>query len=187
MLARHFTNLIVSAIIISSALTSSLEMRLARAQTSVAHAVLFFFLFCSHCQKVIQEDLPPIQEKYGDQLNILEVDVSKVEGQALYRAAVEKFNIPEERRGVPCLIIGDILLVGSQEIPEKLPGIIESGLATGGVPWPAIPGLSDRLSIQNEQTSDMELTDSGKGSLAKFARDPIGNFLAVIVLIWLVR
>ncbi len=178
--------MLVSAIIISSALTLSPEMLLARAQSGIAHAILFFSPSCSHCQKVIQEDLPPIREKFGDQLDILEVDVSGVEGQALYRAAVEKYNIPEEQRGVPCIIVGDIVLVGSQEIPEKLPEIIEEGLATGGVPWPAIPGLNDRLSNQPEQTSETESATSGRGFIDKFTRDPIGNFLAVIVLIVLV-
>ena len=39
------------------------------------------------------------------------------------------------------LFIGDSVLVGSHEIPERLPGLIEHHLATGGVDYPAVPGL----------------------------------------------
>ena len=179
-----------------------------QAQPAVARAVLFYSPSCPHCQKVIQEVLPPLREKYGDQLDILEVNVSTSEAQDLYHLAVERYNVPEERRGVPLLFVGDRYLIGSREIPEKLPGIIEDGIAAGGILWPDIPGLSDVIisrtdpttetkSADTEQTtetqsstntipSDTAPTTPGMGIMDKFNRDPIGNFLAVVVLIGLV-
>jgi uncharacterized membrane protein len=41
--------------------------------------------------------------------------------------------------------VGDVVLIGSVEIPEKLPSLIESYLARGGVDWPDIPGLAEAL------------------------------------------
>lgn len=111
----------------------------------VVHAVLFYSPSCPHCHQVIQEDLPPLFEKYGEQLDIIGIDVSQPSGQVLYQAAIQHFSIPENRLGVPTLIIDDIILVGSLEIPELFPGLIEQYLAQGGIDWPDIPGLREAL------------------------------------------
>jgi uncharacterized membrane protein len=63
----------------------------------------------------------------------------------LYQAAIERYGITEERRGVPTLIVGDVVLVGSLEIPQQLPDLVENYLAQGGVDWPDIPGLAELL------------------------------------------
>ncbi len=119
----------------------------AYAQTSepVVYAVLFYSPTCPHCYQVIQEDLPPLFELYGDQLYIIGIDVSQPGGQVLYQAAVQRFSIPKERTGVPMLIVENIVLVGSLEIPEQFPGLIDQYLVQGGANWPDIPGLSEAL------------------------------------------
>lgn len=99
----------------------------------VVRAVLFYSPTCPHCEKVITQDLPPLFEQYGDQLQIVGVDTYTPGGQELFQVAIERFKIPEERQAVPTLIIDDIVLVGSLEIPQKFPGLIESYLAQGGV------------------------------------------------------
>ena len=115
------------------------------ADAPIAHAVMFYSPSCGHCHYVISEVLPPLMEKHGAQFEIVGVNTADSGGQALYQAAIAQFNIPQERRGVPTLIIGDIVLVGSGEIPEQLPGLIEDYLAEGGIDWPAIPGLVEAL------------------------------------------
>jgi uncharacterized membrane protein/thiol-disulfide isomerase/thioredoxin len=108
-------------------------------------AVLFYSPGCPHCHKVISEDLPPLLEKYGERLQIIGVDTTQPGGQALYQAAIQRYGIPEERRGVPTLIVDDVVLVGSLEIPQQLPDLVEKYLAQGGVDWPDIPGLAEAL------------------------------------------
>jgi uncharacterized membrane protein len=55
------------------------------------------------------------------------------------------------------LIIDDIILLGSLEIPEKFPGLVEAYLAQGGVDLPDIPGLTEALAdAQAETTSTPE-------------------------------
>jgi len=71
------------------------------------------------------------------------LETSDITNYELYRAAQEKFHVPPERRGVPTLVIGDTVLVGSREIPEQLPGLIDRYLASGGLDYPDIPGLVD--------------------------------------------
>jgi uncharacterized membrane protein len=117
--------------------------------------VLFYSPTCGHCHQVITQDLPPLFETYGDQFEVMGVDVSQPEGNDLYQAAVEQFNI--DSLGVPLLIIGDTVLVGSVDIPQQLPGLIEQHLAQGGGDWPDIPGLSDILAkMEQHQTETAE-------------------------------
>ncbi len=126
----------------------------ARAQPPVVRAVLFYSPTCPHCHKVISEGLPPLFEKYGDQLQIVGVDISASGGQAMFAAAIQHYNIPPENQAVPMLFVGDQMLLGSQEIPERLPLLIEQYLAQGGVDWPDIPGLRESLEAsQTEETS----------------------------------
>jgi uncharacterized membrane protein/thiol-disulfide isomerase/thioredoxin len=115
----------------------------------VIRAVLFYSPTCGHCQKVVLEDLPPLFEKYGDQLQIIGIDISTEEGLELYLKYVELW----EREGVPALVIADVNLVGSLEIPEQFPGIIEKGLENGGIDWPDIPGLNEILNQIEDQSA----------------------------------
>jgi uncharacterized membrane protein len=117
----------------------------AHADAGVVRAVLFYSPSCGHCHKVMTEDLPPLFEKYGDQLQIMGVSIADAAGAELFSAAVDKFNIPAEQRGVPLLVVSDVYLVGSVEIPARLPALIEQYLAAGGVDWPDIPGLAQAV------------------------------------------
>lgn len=161
------------------------------AQAGTVNAVLFYSPSCPHCHTVINEDLPPLIEKYGDKLIIIGINVSDPEGQQLYQATIQRFNIPENRIGVPSLVVGDTVLVGSLEIPSEFPSIIEAGLADGGIGWPDIPGLS-AIIAEEESAANTEDNPTSNESLEannqeltiaqKFAFDPAGNTLAVIVL-----
>jgi uncharacterized membrane protein len=123
----------------------------------VVRAVLFYSPTCPHCAIVVQDDLPPLFDKYGAQLEIIGVDVSNAEGAGLYQAAITQFQIPESRLGVPTLIIDKTVLVGSIEIPNQLPGLVELYLSQGGVDWPDLPGLSEAVSASRpEQTLEHE-------------------------------
>jgi uncharacterized membrane protein/glutaredoxin len=82
-------------------------------------------------------------EQYGDRLQIVAMDVTQQQGQAFFQAAMQKFNL--EQAGVPLLVIDDVVLIGSVDIPEKFPGLVDSYLAQGGLDWPEIPGLLEVL------------------------------------------
>ncbi len=119
----------------------------AQSDEPVVRAVLFWSETCPHCHVVLDQTLPPLQEQYGAQLEVLIIEVSP-ERYELWLGAMDAFQVPPERRGVPMLFIGDTVLVGSYDIPERLPGLIEQHLTAGGVDYPAIPGLlADLTSI----------------------------------------
>lgn len=154
------------------------------AQAPVVRAILFYSPTCPHCETVIQEVLPPLFETYGGQLQMIGIDVTVPEGSALYASAIDSFGVPEERRGVPMLFAGDVILVGSGEIPETLPGLIDQGLAQGGIDWPAIPGLPEMLAAMQAGTDIPEPTPPApKTVVERLQQDPLGNSLAIVVLI----
>ncbi|GAB4530121.1 MAG: vitamin K epoxide reductase family protein [Anaerolineae bacterium] len=137
------------------------------AQEPAVRAVLFYSPSCPHCHKVISEDLPPLLDKYGERLQIIGVDTTRPVGQALYQAALQRYSIPEERRGVPTLIIGDAVLVGSVEIPQQLPDLVEKYLAQGGVDWPDIPGLAEALAAAQPTPGDTPVQPTPQATSAQ--------------------
>jgi uncharacterized membrane protein len=157
----------------------------AAAVEPVVRAVFFWSDGCPNCHYVLDEVLPPIQAHYGRQFQLKLLQVEHPANQALYRAAVEAFNVPSERRGVPTLIIGDTVLVGSQEIPDRLAGEIEHGLAAGGVDFPALPGLADAPAVDMCGTLPCaELADLPPVRVA--GPDPVANTLAGAVMLGMV-
>jgi uncharacterized membrane protein/thiol-disulfide isomerase/thioredoxin len=203
MIMRHW----LRWLLIGSLALSFFKAPPVQAESAVVRAVLFYSPSCPHCHQVITEDLPPLMEKYGDQLQIAGIDTTSAGGQALYEAAIQRFNIPSERLGVPTLIVADVVLVGSLEIPQQFPGLIEKYLAQGGIDWPPIPGLIETINAQatpaptaaaaappqastpvpqpNPAPVENKLLVSQPAAVdvwANVTRDPIGNGLAVIVL-----
>jgi uncharacterized membrane protein/thiol-disulfide isomerase/thioredoxin len=186
---------------------------------TVVHAVLFYSPTCGHCQYVITEALPPIFEKYGAKLSMVGIDISQSGGHTLFLNTLKYFNI--EQGGVPFLVVGDTYLVGSLDIPEQFPGLIEQYLVKGGVDWPTIPGIAEALiapqptpvpstsplatqtstrlvagistatptSVAPTSTLTPGVLWSGSHTLsvkAAFANDPLGNFLATVVLVGMI-
>ena len=153
------------------------------AQTPVVHAVLFYSPSCGHCQIIIDTVLPELDQKYGSQLVILGVNTYSEEGNTLFTNYVDKFNIPAENQAVPTLVVGDQYLIGSKDIPELFPGIVEEGLINGGIDWPDIDGIQEFIGAPS--TGEVEETPSFNHKLTlweKFNSDLEGNILAVVVL-----
>jgi uncharacterized membrane protein/thiol-disulfide isomerase/thioredoxin len=157
------------------------------AQEPVIRAVLFYSDSCPHCLEVIDNVLPPLVDQYGNQLQIFGINTYSEIGNTLYVNAIQAYEIPRERQGVPTLIVGGDVLVGSFEIPDQLPGIIEQGLNKGGIDWPNIPGLEDFMSEtepgEEENTSTLDHTMT---VWEKFTSDLYGNILSVIILVGMI-
>jgi uncharacterized membrane protein/thiol-disulfide isomerase/thioredoxin len=111
----------------------------------VVQAILFYSPTCPHCHQVIEELLIPMQEEYGDKLMVIGIDTTNPVGSELYGRAVERFSVPETSLGVPTLVVGDVVLVGSIEIPEQFPALVDEGLRAGGIGWPDIPDLYELI------------------------------------------
>ncbi len=117
----------------------------AQTQQPVVHAVMFWMQGCPHCEDVIQNVLPPLQEKYGEQFDLFLIEVKGTpDVDLLYRVA-ESYGVPKEGTGVPFLIIGDQVLVGSDQVQDQLPVLVEDHLKRGGLGFPTNPLIVDLL------------------------------------------
>jgi uncharacterized membrane protein/thiol-disulfide isomerase/thioredoxin len=135
--------LLLAIVVMAACLTLTPSLTLAQAtEEPVVRAVLFFSPTCPHCHTVINDVLMPLVDQYGSRLQIIAIDISQAGGQQLYQSAIEYYQIPPERRGVPTLIVEELVLVGSLEIPQQFPTLVEEKLATGGTVWPDFPGLA---------------------------------------------
>lgn len=118
----------------------------AAAETPVVRAILFTSPTCPHCQQVKEEVLPKLNERYGEKLQLALVSIATPQGSELFLSACLQFGLT--RQSVPLLIVGNAPLLGSEEIPNRFPGLIDKHLAEGGVDWPGIPGLEAMLAAR---------------------------------------
>lgn len=111
----------------------------------VARFMLFYGETCPHCHEVMDNFLPSVYEKYGDQVEYQYIEVwSNTDDYLTFLGLETKLGIPEERQGsVPALVIGDKVMIGSGEIPERLEGYIDEYLAQGGVDYPSLDDLPE--------------------------------------------
>lgn len=140
------------------------------------------------------------------QLQVVGVDVTTQDGNTLFISAMQAFNVKQV--GVPFLVIDDIYLIGSTDIPVQFPTLVQTlvqtYLAQGGVDFPNILGLQEAIStdasLQMETLHSTPLPastapvfpaptvmpDVNGGDIRwteKFMRDPVGNTLSVIILL----
>jgi uncharacterized membrane protein len=124
----------------------------------------------------MEEVFPPLEEEYGEQLQILEVNIDEAEASVAFQEALATYDVPEPH-GVPTMVVGDEVMVGSVEIPELLPGLIEEGLAAGGVALPDLAGVSwEELGSPRNAPTWRD----------RYMQDPVGSTLSVVVLLGLI-
>ena len=129
----------------------------------VVRMIYFTAADCPHCNTILDEVLKPLQDRYGDQLQIKVVEISEPDNYEMLIRAEEMYNVAPERRSLPTLIVDQHVLIGEDEIRDQLPCICESCLGAGGTSWPAIPGL------------DAVAVGSGSGSGLALGVDPGGD------------
>jgi len=151
-------------------------------------AVMFWMEGCGHCVWVKENVLPPLAAQYGDQWQLELIELTNAEEFDHLFDLGAALGIPRETIGVPFLLIGligDAVLIGSDQIPAELPGLIERHLAAGGVGWPQAPGLEwflPELATAVPATTAVPLFTPATATQP--ARD--GFLLAVMILIGMV-
>jgi thiol-disulfide isomerase/thioredoxin len=115
----------------------------AAAPIGVVRILLFHSPTCPHCEVVINDVLPGIQEKYGDQIELKLLDISDPYNHGLLVSLEEAYKIPPEKRGVPMMFVGHTIMVGDLSIKDNLEKVINSYLAEGGADYP----ISEKLLV----------------------------------------
>lgn len=106
------------------------------AEEPIARALFFYSERCLHCQAVAREVLPPLQEKYGQQLQIVQLEVAQPENYELMLKLEDQYQLA--RREIPEIFVGGRGLVGEEEIRGELDREIAACLANGGCEVPAV-------------------------------------------------
>jgi uncharacterized membrane protein len=155
-----------------------------RQQNPVVHAVLFWSSTCPHCHYVIDNVLPPLKEQYRDQFNLLLIEMQSQEDWEMLAQTAAQFGISRGNVGVPFLVIGDRVLIGSGEIPAELPGLIDVHLANGGLGPPDIPGLEKGVSYGVSRAENCEPgTDCAETTVVAEQGKADGHDLAVAIMV----
>lgn len=128
----------------------------------VVRVIMFWLSTCGNCEYVINEVLPPLQEQYSDQFDLLLIEmVTQEDVDNLYETA-SYYGIQPNNVGVPFMLVGDRVLKGSQQIPNELPGLIETHLAGGGVDFPDLKSLESYLPALDQPISPNEVITSNQ-------------------------
>ncbi|MFN8473369.1 MAG: vitamin K epoxide reductase family protein [Anaerolineae bacterium] len=175
MRARLFwATLLALALAIGSQFAPRAALAAPHAADPVVHAVLFYSDLCSHCHYVMANVLPPLQQRYGARLDIRMIEVSAPQNRARLHQAGVALGLAADAIGVPLLIVGDRGLVGSVEIENELPGLIEQHLASGGVDYPSLPGIAEPTAMASANPAP---------TLAPAAETPRSNGFAIAIAI----
>ncbi len=98
-----------------------------------------YFLYsntCPHCQVVKTEILPGIMQKYGDQINLMPLELSDRESFAIGLVLETLYKVPQDQAGVPEIFVGNSVLIGSNAIRDYLDQEIQTYLKAGGFRLP---------------------------------------------------
>ena len=155
----------------------SLQVKTANAQEGeyngpVVYAVLFYSPTCPHCHVVIDEVITPMMEEYGERLQVIGINTSTPEGSELFSATHTYYKVPPNMQGVPTLLVGETILVGSGDIPDRFPGIVIVGLEGDGIDWPAEPKIRELLAIHGLIERELEETSGDEQSSSQSPSAP---------------
>jgi uncharacterized membrane protein len=128
------------------------------ADRPVVRAVMYWINGCPGCHHILENVLPPIQEKFGEQFQLRLIEVVGIEDyEDLVRVAAS-LGVPKDQVFVPFMILGEQALIGLDQIQAELPGLIEEYLARGGLDWPAWLEFSAQEAATAEGASEQVFT-----------------------------
>lgn len=167
-MSRRFSILLLLLLVFSSATLTTAQSE------PVVYGVFFYSPTCPHCHEVIDNHWPGIEAQFGSQLNVVFINIAEAAGSNMMNTARNAMGI--SANGVPMLIIGNTVLVGSVQIPQEAPTVIRQGLDSGGVGLPPVPGIE----------AYFDTLPTGTATIAQPAAFTVANMVAVGVLFALV-
>ncbi len=108
-------------------------------ENPVVRGYLFYSATCDGCQRVRQEIIPPLYGEFGQQLQIMAVEISGENDRQWWLDAARACGVAEADLDVPTLFIGEDVLVGGKSIDAEARAVIQRYLERGGVDYPDVP------------------------------------------------
>ncbi|MEM7402647.1 MAG: vitamin K epoxide reductase family protein [Myxococcota bacterium] len=159
-----------------SSAAAGLSQGSAVADKTAVRALIFYAPGCGHCHHIITKLLPSLVD--GKSVQVKAVNVWAEPGQSLYQAMSNHFKLKPQRQGVPTMLVGNQVLVGTDEIAQQYPQLLQQYRAAG-LAWPAFEGLDDKLLKQLPDVGGIDEPTVWE----KVASDPLGNGLSIAILL----
>ncbi len=176
-------------LLIAVLLVFSLPMHIQAAslqtEQPVVRAIMFWTSGCPYCEQTLTRVLPQMQDKYQGQLSILLIELaSSSDIDKLYTFG-ESLGLVKEQVGVPFFLIDRTVLIGTDEIKAKLPGLVDRYLADGGVGYPDLPLLTEMLPKGISYASSQQYLQRESPSNASAVSTGLSLAWAIMVLMGL--
>jgi cytochrome c biogenesis protein CcdA len=114
--------------------TLSLLVPLVGAEEPVVRFFVFEAQDCDHCWVVREQVLAPLQEQYGPQVEIQAFDIGAMENYEVMVRLEKEYGV--SGLAIPQIFLGDTVLVGEEEIRERLGDLVDQYLEAGGRDYP---------------------------------------------------
>jgi cytochrome c biogenesis protein CcdA/glutaredoxin len=105
----------------------------------VVRGYLFYSATCDDCQWVRQKVIPPLYREFGQQLQVMAVEISDQANYQWWLDAARAYGVAEADLQVPTLLIGPDVLVGGTSIEAKARALVQKHLDQGGVEYHDVP------------------------------------------------
>lgn len=97
------------------------------AQTDAGKSAIYLFSrYCEDCRLIS----PWLEEHLPADVELMKFDIGAVETLALEMAVKARYDLSEEEFVVPALVVGDRILLGSDQIREQLEGALAQAVET---------------------------------------------------------
>ena len=118
------------------------------------HAYFFYANDCPHCHAALENVVYPLEETWGDQLEVRLLEIGTPEYYEALMAVEAHFEVPAANRSIPTLVVGDQILIGETEISDNFGAIVSDGVAAGGIAFPDIEGVDPSILLSVEPVND---------------------------------
>jgi hypothetical protein len=129
-------------------------------EDAVGRVVYFYSGEYASCQTLYDEVFVPWEERCGEHLQVVRIDIGSEEGYEAFIATEEALIGEVGRLDIPTVVVGDKLYVGERAIREDFTACLPCLLESGGNAWPDVPALAQFL------TSEEALGDNPFGGAA---------------------
>ena len=118
--------------------------------------VLYFYSnSCSHCLKVIEEIIIPLQNEYPGEINFRLLELGMPLNYEALLATEEQLQTSADSRDLPVVILDQTVLAGEEETIAQLRGLVEQGIQGDPIPLPVIAGVNfEQLIVSTPQPDD---------------------------------
>jgi uncharacterized membrane protein len=155
----------------------------------VVKAVFFWTPGCSSCREVLQNYIPKIIHDYKSVLEIRFVQLATTQEIDRFYAVAPQVGLTKDKMGLPMVLAGNQVLVGSREIPKSFTALVDQSLASGGTEYPdwldfaQFVWTSDFAMVQAALTQSPESEPVVKFSGMTLAAVTLAGLLIILAII----